>query len=334
METGRATVSALLLRPPLRLLELSGIAWSGTLQKTAARELLASDVERRVQLYEAMKIWDEVSELLQDDALGIHAAQSLRPGDLDILGFTIRTAKNFGQALQSLERFQRFIHSAGDMTLKPSGEMMRCELLSVRRGPASRHFVEFIFATWLVVTRELLGEETQWSEAHFSHPVPANLSEHRAFFRCPVFFDANVDLVMAPLAWATRTLPASDPQLHDVLSVHASSQAARVPADSVLVEQVRNKLNDELQRGASSASTVAASLALSERSLRRKLKAEGFSFREILDEVRSEAGEKYLQDGTLSLSEISFRLGYKDSGGFARARKRWKREGSDSSQND
>lgn len=328
MRTGRATVSALVLRPPLRLLELTELAWSKALMRTAAAELLDSNVERRIPLLEAMQIWDETSELLRDNALGIHAAQSLRPGDLDILDFAIRTAENFGQALQSLERFQRFIHSAGGMTLEPSGEMMRCELRNVRRGPVSRHFIEFVVASWLVATREVLGEETQWVAAHFAHSAPSNLEEHRAFFRCPLFYDSDVDYVVAPMSWATRTLPASDPRLHEVLSIHASSQAARVPPNSMLVERVRSELLKELQEGDASAAAIASSLALSERSLRRKLKAEGSSFREVLDDVRRKAGEECLLDGTLSLSEISFRLGYKDSGGFARARRRWARDGS------
>ena len=50
------------------------------------------------------------------------------------------------------------------------------------------------------------------------------------------------------------------------------------------------------------------------------------SFKSLLNEVRSELADKYIRDNQLSLTEISFMLGFSEMSSFSRAFKRWKGE--------
>ncbi|MBP2192722.1 AraC family transcriptional regulator [Nocardia goodfellowii] len=74
---------------------------------------------------------------------------------------------------------------------------------------------------------------------------------------------------------------------------------------------------------APSAADIAARLHLDERTLRRHLRAEGTSFRELVDEVRSALAADLLTLDRLTLTEIARRLGYHDAAGFSRAHRRW-----------
>lgn len=69
--------------------------------------------------------------------------------------------------------------------------------------------------------------------------------------------------------------------------------------------------------------TVASTLCMTSRTLRRKLAAEGTSFRDLLDEVRSALAEDYLRDSTMPVDDVAFALGFSDTQSFRRAYRRW-----------
>ena len=68
---------------------------------------------------------------------------------------------------------------------------------------------------------------------------------------------------------------------------------------------------------------IADELGLHERSLHRRLKAAGTSFRQQLDAARKSVSEEPLENTALPICEIATALGYADSSGFIRAFRRW-----------
>jgi AraC-like DNA-binding protein len=70
-------------------------------------------------------------------------------------------------------------------------------------------------------------------------------------------------------------------------------------------------------------STVARALAVSGRTLNRRLADEGTSFRGLLDEVRQEFACALLQDRSLSVGDVAFFLQYSEPAAFHRAFRRW-----------
>ncbi len=68
---------------------------------------------------------------------------------------------------------------------------------------------------------------------------------------------------------------------------------------------------------------LAERLFVSERTLKRKLRAAGFSYRELLDEARQRDSIHLLRETSLSVEIVSHRVGYADSANFTRAFRRW-----------
>jgi AraC-like DNA-binding protein len=64
-------------------------------------------------------------------------------------------------------------------------------------------------------------------------------------------------------------------------------------------------------------------LALSPRSLRRKLDQEGTSFRKLLEEERRQLALQLLKNSAMKLDELAIHLGYTDTASFTRAFRRW-----------
>jgi AraC-like DNA-binding protein len=177
----------------------------------------------------------------------------------------------------------------------------------------------------IVLMRSLLGLPDHVSlsvEAWYQCPRPAGIDRARAL-GCPVRYDApEMRLVMrrAPLE---QPLPRHDPKLFAYLARHAQAIVTRLPQSNRISERVQRLLTETLQSGEPVQTDIARKLALSERTLQRRLREEDTSFAQILDGVRRELAERYLQNPATTLHEVAFLLGYSEPSAFHRAFRRW-----------
>lgn len=96
--------------------------------------------------------------------------------------------------------------------------------------------------------------------------------------------------------------------------------AARKPSFRHDVESVLEPL---LATGDANIDRVARDLGLSRQTLYRRLKAEGITFEQLLDELRHHLALKLLRDQHLAVKQAAWRLGFSDPAAFSRAFKRW-----------
>jgi AraC-like DNA-binding protein len=68
---------------------------------------------------------------------------------------------------------------------------------------------------------------------------------------------------------------------------------------------------------------IAERLGSTTRTLRRQLDHQGTSFRELLDELRSQVAMKYLRDTIMTSEDIAVSLGFSDAANFRHAFRRW-----------
>jgi AraC-like DNA-binding protein len=94
-------------------------------------------------------------------------------------------------------------------------------------------------------------------------------------------------------------------------------------AEELPIARLRIMVRKGLARGKASAVALASQLDLHRRTLNRRLQARGTTYQRILDDVRFELACELLAEGTLSVAEISSRLGYAETSAFSRAFRRW-----------
>jgi AraC-like DNA-binding protein len=88
-------------------------------------------------------------------------------------------------------------------------------------------------------------------------------------------------------------------------------------------ERVRAALLELLPAGEGTMSAVARELAMSTRTLQRRLKDEGTTFQDILRDTRESLARHYLSVSDMPTTEVSFLLGYDDPRSFYRAFNTW-----------
>ena len=90
-----------------------------------------------------------------------------------------------------------------------------------------------------------------------------------------------------------------------------------------MTSRVRSALLELLPSGRVSIGDLANKLAMSKRTLQRRLGDEGTSFMEILINLREELARHYITNSDLPYAQISFLLGYDDPNSFFRAFHAW-----------
>ena len=96
-----------------------------------------------------------------------------------------------------------------------------------------------------------------------------------------------------------------------------------IEVDAPVTEQVRAAMLQSLPAGSATMPAVARQLAMSTRTLQRKLQLESSSFQEVLRTTREALARNYLSTSTLSAAEIAYLLGFDDTTSFYRAFHTW-----------
>ncbi|MEM9459879.1 MAG: AraC family transcriptional regulator ligand-binding domain-containing protein [Myxococcota bacterium] len=94
-------------------------------------------------------------------------------------------------------------------------------------------------------------------------------------------------------------------------------------SSATFTDRVRAALLESLPGGESSMEEIASKLAISKRTLQRRLRDEGTTFQAVLNATREDLARYYLSKTKLSGSEISYLLGFEDPNSFFRAFHTW-----------
>jgi AraC-like DNA-binding protein len=101
----------------------------------------------------------------------------------------------------------------------------------------------------------------------------------------------------------------------------AAKQRETAPAS--LRASVENEAQKLLPHGRAQRRHVAQKLAMSTRTLARRLASEGTTFEEVVDELRRSLALQYIKTPCVSLSQVAWLLGYEGSTSFNHAFRRW-----------
>jgi AraC-like DNA-binding protein len=135
-------------------------------------------------------------------------------------------------------------------------------------------------------------------------------------------FSSERCMLLWPTQYLNDLLPLFDQSLvkmaQDICEVELKSMSNLLSINQV-VKQAFNDVNGHLPTIDSIASTLNTSSA----TLKRKLKAEGYSFREIKDEILHKKANELLTQTGHSIERIAEKLGYSDASNFSKAFKGW-----------
>ncbi len=269
--------------------------------------------------------WRLAATLTRDEALGIHLAESLPRGALDLIEYGLRSSPSLSKGLDRLARYGRLLSDRVAARTHRKEESLLFLVHDTATTPLYPARAEFALALALKLARDCTGADITPLSVCFAHPAPDNLGEHFRFFQGHVRFAAGSNSMSLSASDAARPLREADAALAGIIRrrlENALGRRHRSSADAMST-RVRHMIVEHLGHSVLTLDGVATALAVSRRTLTRRLAEEGASFRHILDEVRGDFARALLQDRTLSIGDIALFLQYSEPAAFHRSFRRW-----------
>jgi len=255
---------------------------------------------------------------------GLDAGQRYHLTTFGIWGFALISAQTVGEAV---DVGLRFIDLTSALTA-PRSDVDEGNLRIVYHDPPyhpeiARFIVQRDLAITQSVLQEVLGREARFLRVTFTHDAdPEAVERYAAVFGFePEFGAERNSLVFGPALIGER-LPQADEHTTALAQAQCRELIEQFRARSGLAGQVRDLVVGRL-REPPTVVAVGAALGFSERTLRRRLAAEGTSLRALVDEVRAALAAEFLESGSLTVAEIASRLGYLEVSSFSQAFRRW-----------
>jgi AraC-like DNA-binding protein len=285
--------------------------------------ILLRDPEARLPHTAAIRLWQAAGELMNDPNLGLHVAEAILPGQFGALEYALRTSANLGEAFTRLCRYHRLLHDAAHVELEIDRNRAILSHQLPLPGGAPRPVSEFIIAAWLLTSRQATGIDLAPVQVSFPHSEPADVSEHRRVFGCPLKFGHSRSELILTRRLLDLPLLKADPILQAIVEAQVMALLAKLPKGEATTDAVRRLLAEELPNGQPTLEQLAPRFRMSARTLHRRLEQEGTNFRRVLTEVRHELALRHLVERQLNIGEIAFLLGFSEVSAFHRAFRRW-----------
>ena len=315
---------ALVLGASLRGVEPARLAEQAGIPAELVSPAILGDPDGRVLAGHVVRLWEHLPLALGDEAFGLTLASLAAGAPLSVGWWVVWSSPTLGDGLAQAIRYQRLLHDQARSELRwtTNAGVYRHQVGALpERAP--RHAIEFGFASFARFARRATGKEIVPSRVAFQHAAPRDLSQHRAVFGQNVEFDRDVDELAYDLQTLALPLLTADASLREVVESHARSLLEKFPDQQQLDARLRTAICETLRQGKLSLERVALRLGVPARTLQRRLKSEGTTFAERVDEVRRELAERYLRDRRLGVQEVAFLLGFSDVSAFHRAFVRW-----------
>lgn len=170
----------------------------------------------------------------------------------------------------------------------------------------------------------LLGAYQTPSLVSLAFPPPASVETWVEMFGCSLSFGAAHNRIGFPAELKSVSVTTRDPGLKAAVRQYADELTAIFSGEPPATQQVMSAVIDGMAPQPPSLEAVARRMGMSRRSLQRQLRAEGSSYRKIVERIRMDLSERHLRDGRFSVDEVARLAGYADTSSFVRAFKRCK----------
>jgi AraC-like DNA-binding protein len=279
--------------------------------------------ENRLRVDDLGRLLEVCVALTGRDDFGLRVGERFDLKRFGLLGELMRHSASVGDALRMLLSYLH-LHDRGaaPLLLGPAFGSVMLGYSIYRHGvPASAQVHDGAIAIAYRLLAELCGPAWKAQRVQFSHGRPVRMAEYRRVFGPSLGFDAEVSAIVFDPAWLDQPIAGADALRHLQLARLLQEAAAAQPLS--LGEQVQGMLQQMVLNGTANAGAVAQRFGVHERTLRRRLQAQGTSLQQLIGHTRFELAQQLLRNTALSVTAIAAALHYKDANAFSRAFRGW-----------
>lgn len=264
-------------------------------------------------------------DITGDAALGLNIGPKQYLGDLGFLGYAVLSSPTLREANEAALQFWELNGSLVTLSCFEEPDYGTWKIFPAFPMQDLRlwvYAVDELLSTFHKAACFLSNREIRYAEIWLSFPDPGHGSLYRELFQCPVSFGREVDLFRIASGLSGQTTFTGHPGMALVCRQQCRELQAKLEGKDELITAIRDVIISSMGRLPHLAA-VAGTLAMSPRTLRRRLQERSMTYRHILDEVRIELAKEYVGTTSLSVDQIACRIGFTEAATFRRAFKKW-----------
>ncbi len=257
-------------------------------------------------------------------ALPLRIGAAMHSDEYGAFGLAWKSAPNLRGSFARSERYGHVLGSAETYSVEKTAGGLFFNLEKAGDGRTGMLLSnEASMSAVDTISREVSTGDFAPLAVHFKHAPRGDVAVYEAHFGCPVHFESGRDALLVSEECIDAPNRLGDETIAGFFDRHLEQQLASLTQDSNLELRVRRAVANVLSEGVPTVSSIASELAMSARTLQRRLSEQGHSFQSVVDRARKDLAQRLLAETDYSLAEVAFLTGFAEQSGFTRAFKRW-----------
>jgi AraC-like DNA-binding protein len=310
-------VRAAVLTNYLEVAQHVGLNPQAELAAVGLSRSMLQDPEYSIPVPAAVQLLENAAANSGCQTFGLRMAESRQLSDLGAVSLLLTHQPTLRDALSVLLQYRHLTNRALAIFVEETGGLavIREEIVTDTPGPR-RQATELALGVMARLCANLLSQHWRPLSVHFVHDAPADLRLHRRLFACDVEFGAEFNGIACPASAFAAPNPNADPAMARFARRYLDS----LPPDHErsLEFEVRQAAYLLLPMGRATVEQIGQSLGMNVRTLQRRLLDAGVTFSDLVNEVRRDLVQRYMQNPGYSLSRIAALLGYSVPSSFTR----------------
>lgn len=276
-----------------------------------------------------LQVHTNAIDLVPEPNFGFQVGTRYHLSSYGVFGYAVLSSTSVRKAVELIFSYSNTVEPAIEQKFMENRDKKVCLItMDPLLGPGDRpglykFFVDRYMGQIFAALRDVIGDAFVPSALLFTYSRDIiGPHAHIDLTGCDIVYGAAKNRFIFDAAWLDRSIEFGNSVTHAALVDLCNSILAEFNERLGFSGRVRSLLMENSARRLDIADACAA-LGMSERTLRRRLAEEGYSYARIVDELRMKVALKYLRDSSLKVSAIADTLGFSDPGTFRRALLRW-----------
>ncbi len=285
---------------------------------------ILKDLDGNISFEHLSQFVNLIPEIWEIPGLGLELGKKLQISTNGVLAYAIIGSETYMDGVNLFCQFHQIREQLMTFELVEDNDdiVFRFKIIDEISGDLSRFCFETALSGIFTFLKNYLGIASPVKHIRFAHTAPQYMDIYKQIFGDNVEFNCSENIISVPRKFLERRAPTAN----HAISTIAQQQCAAILDDLVdnsdLIGKVCNTLYRSPWRQPTQAE-VANQFCMSIRTLRRRLKALGTSYQDLVDSVNESRAVKFLKETDWPIDEISNFLGYSEQTNFNRAFKRW-----------
>lgn len=306
-----------------RALDESGVPSEALLRDIGMDPSRLGDVHHRYSQEQVTSLWIAAVAATRDELFGLKVARHVRPSTFHVVGYAMACSATLRRALERFTHSARIVSDSAVIGFRPVGDDFRLEMdLNTGGRQPIYQTIDTMLTGVFLLCEWIRGGPITPLEVSFRHHRPIDDGLYSEVFRGPVKFDQPANAILFRGEDLEAPVPSANEELAMMLDEMTSKYLA-LRFSGRFSRRVCAALDTQLADGEPTKAEIAKLLAMTERTLLRRLQEENTTFQALLDHLREEKAYDYLRQPDMTIDAIAVQLGFSTSSTFSRAFTRW-----------